>query len=125
MLVCAPATVQDTAGNGVSSQREGAAPSAAGRLGSRAAFYSQPPKYLQRGSSTGIASTAMSLCESKHCSVCVVCQIVWSRPGTAVRKGDARQHLLAADNGRKNRPWLCAQKLSTAAVPSKCLAGPV
>lgn len=35
----------------------------------------------------------------------------------AVGKGDARQHLLAADHSDEDRPWLRAEKILTAAAP--------
>lgn len=36
---------------------------------------------------------------------------------TAVGRGNARQHLLATDNNDEERPWLCAEKILTAAAP--------
>jgi len=57
------------------------------------------------------------LCKPKHRSVWVVSEMVWSCQNAAVGKGDARQHLAAADNSDENRPRLCAEKILAAAVP--------
>lgn len=81
------------------------------------------PEHLfsYRNSSASREKFRKSPSASQNTAACgwLVCQTVWSCQNTAVGKGDARQHLPAADNSNKNRSWLCAEKILTAAVPSK------
>lgn len=103
-------------------QPERAAPSAAGTLTSK------PPFFFFFFFRHLLASRG-ELKKSIHRSILLQVKTLEHVGGLFVRrfghaavgKGDARQHLLAADNSDEDRPWLRAEKILTAAAPWQVL----